>query len=29
LVLKQGCRVEALQVSTIARTEKALVLFMI
>jgi hypothetical protein len=29
LVLKQGCRVEALQLSTIARIEKALVLFMI
>ena len=29
LVLKQGCRVEALQLSTLARLEKALVLFMI
>ena len=29
LVLKQGCRVEALQLSTIGRIEKALVLFMI
>jgi hypothetical protein len=29
LVLKQGCRVEALQLSTVARVEKALVLFMI
>jgi hypothetical protein len=29
LVLKQGCRVEALQLSTITRLEKALVLFMI
>jgi len=29
LVLKQGCRVEALQLSTVARLEKALVLFMI
>jgi hypothetical protein len=29
LVLKQGCRVEALQLSTVARIEKALVLFMI
>lgn len=29
LVLKQGCRVEALQLSTIVRIEKALVLFMI
>jgi hypothetical protein len=29
LVLKQGCRVEALQLSTIQRIEKALVLFMI
>lgn len=29
LVLKQGCRVEALQLSTLERLEKALVLFMI
>ena len=29
MVLKQGCRVEALQLSTIERIEKALVLFMI
>ncbi|MEA3644014.1 MAG: IS4 family transposase [Lamprobacter sp.] len=29
LVLKQGCRVEALQLSTVERLEKALVLFMI
>jgi hypothetical protein len=29
LVVKQGCRVEALQLSSIARLEKALVLFMI
>lgn len=29
LVLKQGCRVKALQLSTLARIEKALVLFMI
>lgn len=29
LVLKQGCRVEALQLSTIQRIEKALALFMI
>jgi hypothetical protein len=29
LVLKQGCRVEALQLATVERLEKALVLFMI
>ena len=29
LVLKQGCRVEALQLSTVQRIEKALILFMI
>ena len=29
LVLKQGCRVEALQLSTLERLEKALVLFMV
>ena len=29
MVLKQGCRVEALQLSTVERLEKALVLFMI
>ncbi len=29
LVLKQGCRVEALRLSTVERIEKALVLFMV